>query len=71
MPKNRRPKCVDIILCCQSCGKVVREGLYNSADFYRCELNHITCDECHKKSRKSECPICKMPFIIEELRTLF
>ncbi|MBD3229604.1 MAG: hypothetical protein GF329_15595 [Candidatus Lokiarchaeota archaeon] len=68
--KLRRPTCLDIVLYCQICGKVVREGLFNTADFFRCELNHITCAECFKKS-KEKCGMCGMPYIAEELKTLF
>ena len=67
---KRPPSCLDVVLCCQSCGKVVREGLFNTADFFRCELNHITCSECFKES-EDECPICGLPYITEELKTLF
>ncbi|MHA1231844.1 MAG: hypothetical protein ACTSPQ_14450 [Candidatus Helarchaeota archaeon] len=67
---KKRPTCLDEVLFCQICGKVVKEGIFNVDDFFRCELNHITCSECKSKFQ-DECYICKLPYTIEELRTLF
>ncbi|MHA1269371.1 MAG: hypothetical protein ACTSPY_06240 [Candidatus Helarchaeota archaeon] len=66
----RRPTCLDEVLFCQICGKAVKQGLFNTADYFRCELNHITCSECKEKFY-DKCSICELPYLIEELKTLF
>jgi len=66
----RRPNCTDVIIFCQKCGKTVREGLFNTEDYFRCDLNHIFCVEC-KERYGEDCPICKLPLEYEELKTLF
>jgi len=68
--RKRRLTCMDEILYCQKCGKIVKQGIFNIADYFRCELNHITCAEC-KTKYPSKCFICGLPYIIEELKTLF
>ncbi|MHA1696782.1 MAG: hypothetical protein ACTSXT_05015 [Candidatus Helarchaeota archaeon] len=67
---RKRYSCLDEVLFCQQCGKIVKQGLFNTADYFRCELNHICCKDCKLKFG-DECPICKMPLEYEELKTLF
>ncbi len=56
--------CIDAEIHCSTCKKLVKKAIFNVNDFIHCELYHIYCTDCKKKSQP--CPQCNLPLQYEE-----
>jgi hypothetical protein len=60
MPKIHFP-CIEALIHCQKCNKIVQQSLVTLEDYQRCDLNHIFCTECVEKYHLEDCPVCELP----------
>lgn len=67
--KRRIPSCQDVLICCQKCRKPVQRSIWTLADYRRCDLNHIFCEECIQREKLEDCPICDQPLEYKHIKT--
>ena len=69
--RKRYPSCIDVVLCCQKCRKLVHQQMFPVEDYQHCDLNHIFCCECIEEEDLKSCPICDQPLEYKRKKSPF